>query len=348
MSAPIGLHSRTQSSPELDHIGRVAVAMMALLAGTLSTTSVAAEPSELPPQFSQNYGQTETPRSAGLAGAANGLGSGISAPLFNPANMGIARTYHIGALAQFTPESARQLYGGAIVDSTRRWAGGVAVLGGFMDPDGIDRSQIDVRLALAFAVSSRFHIGLAGRYLNLDQEGLGPLGDSRASGGLLDTEAEEPGREALVSTITFDAGMTVRATEALHLSIFGKNLSYPNNGLSPTIVGGAIGYGTKDISIEIDGLADFNSYSKISQRFMAGGEYLIADRVPLRVGYRFDMMAGSGFSHSHQVGGGIGYVEPRFSVEASVRRTVSGPSATNIIVGVSYFLESLGLPVQQY
>jgi opacity protein-like surface antigen len=99
-----------------------------------------------------------------------------------------------------------------------------------------------------------------------------------------------------------------------------------------------VGYGTEDFSVEVDGLADFNSWLDISGRVMAGGEYLIADHFPVRLGYRFDQGA-----MSHAVAGGFGYLDPRFSVEASVRRTLVGPSATTIMVGLAYFLESSGL-----
>ena len=86
-----------------------------------------------------------------MGGALRALGSDINGIYLNPANMGIQRVYHIAAVGQWTPEAARQLYGGAIVDSTRRLAGGLSVIGGFQDPDGIDRSHIDVRIAFAFA-----------------------------------------------------------------------------------------------------------------------------------------------------------------------------------------------------
>lgn len=296
-----------------------------------------AEPSVLPSQFAYNYGETETARGGAMAGALAALGSGVNAPFYNPAAMGLTRSYNISALGQFMPEAARQLYGGAIVDSTRRWAGGVAVVGGFMDPDGINRSQVDARLAASFSFSKRLHLGLAGRYLNLDQEGIGPLGASRASGGLFEAEG---GRKALVNTLSFDAGLVIRATDGLHIGLVGRNLSYPNNALLPTVVGGGIGYGTGDFSIEVDGYADFTSYSKPNPRVMAGGEYLLADRVPLRLGYRFDMLNGSGADPSHQLSGGAGYVDQRFGIEASVRRTLVGPAATNVLLTLSYFMDA--------
>jgi len=114
------------------------------------------------------------------------------------------------------------------------------------------------------------------------------------------------------------------------------------------VVGAGIGYGTSDFSVEVDGLADLNSYGKPSPRVMAGGEYLLLNHVPLRAGYRFDMLNGSGEKMSHAVSAGVGYVEPRFGIEASVRRTVVGPSATMIFIGFAYYLESLGLQIQQY
>jgi hypothetical protein len=266
----------------------------------------------------------------------------------NPANMGIQRVYHIMALGQWTPEAARQMYGGAIVDSTRRLSGGLSVIGGFQDPDGIDRSNIDVRMGLAFAISDGFHLGIVGRYMSLDQEGIGPLGNSRASGGLFDVDDQPDGREALVNSLTFDAGFTIKATDALHLGISGTNLTYPNNGILPTTVGGGIGYGDGDFSIEVDGVADFNSWPEISPRIMAGGEFLVADSVPLRAGYRFDLLAGSGLDSSHQLSAGAGYVDTRFGIEAGVRRTLVGPSATIITVSLALHLESLGLPIQDY
>jgi hypothetical protein len=297
-----------------------------------------ADPSDLPAPFAYNYGEVETTRSGAMAGAARALGNGTTAPFLNPATMAMAQLYHIEALGQWTPEAARQVYGGTIVDSTRRLSGSVAFVGGFVDPDGVDRSYLDLRVALAFLIVKPLSIGLTGHYLNMQQQGLGPLGFSRASGGLLDPEDPPLGREAIVNTMTFDAGVNIEATEGLHIGISGQSLSYPNNGFLPTMVGGGVGYRTQDFSVEVDGVADFSSWLDISGRVMAGGEYLIADHFPVRLGYRFDQGA-----MSHAVAGGFGYLDPRFSVEASVRRTLVGPSATTIMVGIAYFLESSGL-----
>ncbi|MBM4376690.1 MAG: hypothetical protein FJ095_16530 [Deltaproteobacteria bacterium] len=310
----------------------------------------AAEPSPLSPTFAYDYGATNTPRSLGV-GAMHALGAGLTAVFLNPANLGLTRAYHAGALAQFTPEGARQLYGGAVMDSTRRFAGGMSFIGGFQDPDGIDRTTVDARAAIAFAASKLFHLGLGGRYLTVEQDGLGPLGNSRASGGLVDPEdaphvSGAPGRKKMLGTFTFDAGATIRLIEALSISAYGHNLTYRDDGLLPMVVGGGVGFGNADLSVEVDAEADLTTYEKASPRIMAGAEYLVAGRVPVRAGYRLDTMGGPMDGASHESSGGLGYVEPRYGVEASVRRTVTGPEATMIAVSVTYHIDSLGLPVQ--
>jgi hypothetical protein len=316
------------------------------LLGTAS--SAAAEPTELPTNFAYNYGETDTPRAAGMGSALRALGANTTAPFLNPANMGLTRAYRIQAFAQFTPEAARHLYGGAIIDSTRRFSGGAAVVGGFMDEDGLNRSQIDVRVPLAFAISDSFHIGVGGRYLMLDQEGSGPLGDSRLSGGLKDPDDAPDGREALINTVTLDAGMTVVIADAVNISAVGQNITFPDVGPLPTMVGGGVGYGGERLSIEVDAIADFSSYEEVSPRVMAGGEYVIGDVVPVRLGYRFDLLRDVSKKTSHALSGGLGYLDPRFGIEFSVRRTLVGPEATTVVAGFSFHLESLGVPIQDY
>jgi hypothetical protein len=296
---------------------------------------------DTPVPFGFNYGEVETTRALALAGAMRAAGNATTAPFMNPANMTLSRVYHIEALATVVPEFGRQVYGGVIVDSiTNRLAGGIAVTGGFLDlgdaATSLDRSWIDVRLALAYPIADVFNIGIGGRYLKVTQDGLGPLGDSKASGGLKDPEGD--GRLSLMNLPTFDAGVSVKIADLLVIGASGQNLTYPNNGMMPTTFGGGIAVATRDFTIEADGNADFNSYENPTARVMAGGEYLLLDHVPLRLGYRYDQGA-----DSHALSGGVGYIAREFMIEASVRRTLVGPEATTMVFQVGYFLESSGL-----
>jgi opacity protein-like surface antigen len=315
-------------------IVRLAVALVCALGATVGFCRKArADASDLPPEVGWNYGEIETPRSAAMGGALRAYSNSVSALFINPANMAVSRVYHIGALAQIWPEASRQSYGGAAVDSivsSARLAGGFGGTWTLQDPDGIDRTATDLRFALAFPFSDQFFLGVGGRYLWAKQDGLGPLGDSFASGG---TKGDN-----VVRGFAFDAGATIKPTDFFALSLVGNNLNNPGHGFQPTSVGGGLGVGTNDLTVEADVLSDFTTWERSTVRAMAGVELLIADHYPIRGGYRYDDGA-----KSHAVSAGAGYVDRAFSAEVAVRRIVAGDAATAIFFGFTYHLESSGL-----
>jgi len=316
----------------------------ALIASTASAQEASTSPyasAETPVPFGYGYGEFETTRSAAMGGALRAAGNGTTAPFLNPAGMALSKVYHLEAYGQGSPETERHAYGGVIVDSlTSRLAGGLAVSGGFLDAGdpatSLDRSWIDVRLALAYPIVDELSLGLGGRFLKLTEGGYGPLGDSRVSGGLKSDGGE--GRSAMQNLPTFDAGLAIRAGEIVRIGASGQNLTFQGDGLLPATVGGGIAVATDNFTIEVDGVADLTSYVDPTARVMAGGELLVADALPLRLGYRFDQGASS-----HAISGGLGYLTREFMIEASVRRTIAGPEATTIFLGAGYFLESSGL-----
>ncbi|HVW25368.1 MAG TPA: hypothetical protein VHC69_08355 [Polyangiaceae bacterium] len=295
-----------------------------------------ADASKLPPEVGYNYGETEAPRTAGMGSALRAFSNSTDALFMNPANMAATRVYHLAAIAQIWPEASRQTYGAAIVDSivsSSKLAGGLAASWTGQDPSGVDRSAFDVRFALAFPFSEHFYLGATGRYLSLQQNGyprgLFDLPPSLAAGGTHGSD--------IVQTVTFDAGATLKPIPELALSIVGTNLTNPGNSFLPLMFGGGIGFGTDDLTIEADALGDFTTYGSAKARAMVGGEYLVADHVPLRLGYRYDQGA-----DSHAITGGAGYLDSAYSIDLSVQRTVAGPAATAIIIGFQYHVESGG------
>jgi opacity protein-like surface antigen len=300
---------------------------------TVSRPALAQEPSELPPEIGYNYNEIETPRIAGTGGALRAFSNSLHALFINPANMAAARVYHMGAFAQIWPEASRQGYGAAAVDSVvsgAKVAGGVGGTFNLQDTDGINRRWTDVRFALAYPIADQFFIGAGGRYIWLTQEGAGPLGRSLASSGLDD--------QAILREITFDAGLTLKPTPQLALSIVGNNLTAPSHSYHPVSVGGGAGGAFGDFSLEGDLVADFVTWDETTLRAMAGFEMLFADHVSARVGYRFDEGA-----ESHALSGGVGYIDRTFDVDVAVRRTIAGDAATAIVLGFTYHLDSTGL-----
>jgi opacity protein-like surface antigen len=292
-----------------------------------------ADPSELPPEVGYNYGETETPRIAAFGGGLRALGSSTSALFQNPANMAVTRVYHVTALGQIWPQASRQSYGAAAVDSIVSSTGIAGGLGGTwnqQDPDGIDRQYTDVRAGLAMPFAETFFVGISGRLFQLSQNGEGPLGTSRVSGG---REGER-----IVQAFTFDAGVTLRPVPELSLAVVGHNLTNTAEAFLPLMLGGGVGYGTREFGIEGNVVLDSTTFDRATARWMGGAEVLLADSVGLRAGYRFD----TGLD-THSVSGGAAYIDPRFAVDATVRQSFGEYAATAIVFAFTLHVEATGL-----
>jgi len=313
-------------------------AARALLATVaLLVTGRAHAASAISPEVGYNYGEVQSPRIAAMGGALRASSNSTEALFINPANMAVSRVYHIGALAQIWPEANRQSYGLGIVDSivsASRLAGGLGGTFNRQDADGVDRTSFDVRFALAYPFSEHFYMGGSGHYLSLKQggfpRGIYGLPPSQAAAGL--------NGGAIVQTFTFDAGMTLKPSEEVALSLVGYNLTDPGNGFLPLMFGGGASYGTRDFSLEADAIGDFTTYETGKVRAMVGGELLAGDHFPLRAGYRYDQGA-----KSHAISGGLGYIDKAYTIDLSVGRVVSGEGATIIVIGFKYHVESSGL-----
>ncbi len=308
------------------------VSMVSMASGALVAVPRAAlaEPSKLPPEVGWNYGEMETTRAAALGGAVRALATGPTALYFNPANLAAGREYRIEGLGQIWPEAKRQSYGGAIADArvNPNLAGGLGANYTWQDNDGLKRKALDLRLGLAVPLSDKFFLGVAGHYVRLLQEGLGPLGPSYASGG-------RPGK-ALVQQSSFDAGLAVRPSESFAIGLVGTNLTFPGHAFLPTTLGGGLGVRLGDaLTLEGDALADFTTYERTAWRAAGGAEFVAAERFPLRLGYRFDEG-----QKSHALAGGVGYSDAQFGVSVSVRRTFVGDASTTVVLGIDFLLEA--------
>lgn len=313
-------------------LGVRAWTVLAAMIATLPSSAFG-EPSPLVPEVGHNYGEHETPRMTALGGATRSTANSLSALYSNPANLAAAQVYHVGAFGQIYPEARRQSYGGAIVDSlisSTGLAGGLGGIWTMQDPDGIRREWMDLRFGLGMPLGDVFLLGLTAKYVTLQQDGTGPLGFSEASGGLKDTN--------IIQTVTFDAGATLRPTDELSIAVTGHNLTNPETTLLPLMGGVGIGYATPDFGVSADGVLESRTYEKSRIRFNIGGEVLLADRLAVRGGYRFDQGP-----EAHALSGGLGYVDPRYSIDLSLRRGLADPAFWAVVFGFTVHIESMGL-----
>src|SRR5690606_26411473 len=104
-------------------------------------------------------------------------------------------------------------------------AGGLGGIWTLQDPDGIGREWLDLRFGLAMPLGDIFFLGVTGKYITLQQNGVGPLGYSRVSGGLKDSN--------IIQTMTFDAGATLRPIPQFSIAITGHKLTNLDTSLVP-------------------------------------------------------------------------------------------------------------------
>ena len=268
-----------------------------------------------------------------MGGGLAATGASTVALYQNPANMELTRVYHFEFESAFSPEARRYDLGGAIVDSANgRFGGGIGANFGMLDPDGIHRSWTDFRVALSYQLGDHVSLGLAGRYLGVDQDtAVGPFG----SGDLISSGTPT---KPLAQYLTFDAGLTITPVQGLHIAFVGHNLTDLGVSLAPTTVVGGIGYDSHVFAVEADVLTDFTTWQTEQVRVNAGGELFLGEHVPIRLGYRFDEG-----TNTHALSAGLGYIGQQWSAEYSARRDIAGEHpATMMSLSLRYFYDSTG------
>jgi hypothetical protein len=286
------------------------------------------------PEQAWDMGQFPGARTTAMGGALNALGVSTAALSLNPANMTLARVYHLEAMAGLSPEAGRQTYGLAIVDSvinSSRLAGGIEGAASSLDPDGLHRTWTDVRAALALPLGDYFTVGATGRWLHVNQSsGAGPFGSpDYVSGGT----SSGP----ILNLLTFDAGATA-VLGGFRVGVVGHNLTNPGTALAPTTAAAGIGFQSDVFAIEADGLLDFTTFGSTQGRVMGGGELFLADHYAVRLGWIY-----STGTKLNTPSFGFGYIDPRWSVEAAVNHDLESSHASSLFVlSLRYFYDAVG------
>ncbi|GAC1359783.1 MAG: hypothetical protein NVSMB47_12530 [Polyangiales bacterium] len=330
-------------------MSKMRVGSAALLAGTVVVAHASlasdarADATYRAPEYGYSYGENEQPRTLAMGGAARAWGWSTSAIGSNPANLVAQRVYHFEGLFGLDAKAHRLSYGGAILDSiTSRLAMGVMGVKSSLgnDTDTYQRGSLDVKAAVAYPLSEKVGFGLTGRYLRVTQDGTGPLGEG--------TVSRSSGDDPNFRTITFDAGLSFALGEVARLGLVGYNLTSTGSPLAPLMFGGGLGAKLGDLTVEGNVVGvDKTTWGSWKTRAQAGGEYLVGDHYPLRLGYSFDQG-----SKRHAVSWGVGYVDRQFAIDAGFRDEVAGPSdpwgkAFLFTVGLRYFYETGGAPEAQ-
>lgn len=252
--------------------------------------------------LAQDFAQGSRPM--GMGEAFTAVSTGTSGVYQNPAGIARAILYAIEGSYTYTPSG--NILSFAIVDSkTNPSISAGFALSYYFDRanDNGDITALDIRLPLAIPiVPERISVGLGIRYLSIE-----------------DSDVET------LSGFTLDAGALFRVADALHIGIAAKNLLDPCDikskcgGLAPLTIGGGVAYGT-GTSFTVAGDLDFdlNSADGAKLNMALGGEYLIQNMVPVRLGFRRE-----GVSESNILTLGGGWRSPTAGLDVAYQHILS-------------------------
>lgn len=273
-------------APELRHPARLLPLAVALCGALLSAAPAAAQ-------------LLEDPRHVAMGGV-RGDPVANSAVIHNPA--GLSRAYLYFAEVMYLRDAAGHNVAGVnIVDSKtqQQLAVGVAYGYQFTDEDApIATDGHDVRLSLSHPFSDRVHIGLGLHYLHLERTAKAAEGEE----GEQTPEVDDPDD---LKGFTLDAGVLIDVGQGLTIGLVGENLIHLDDPAAPRRAGGGLAFTADAFVIDVDVLADFDRHPKGETAVMldSGLELLVADVVPLRVGYSWD-----GALEQSWFGGGVGFL----------------------------------------
>ncbi len=137
-------------------------------------------------------------------------------------------------------------------------------------------------------------------------------------------------------TFTLDASIRLTITEGLHIAALGYNLIRTDSPLAPTQVGGSVSYSFGSVfSVGGDVLVDLTTFDSVEIIAGGGVEYLAADSIPIRVGYRRDQGR-----ELNQFTASVGYVDRAFGLDFGLRRDIASDTKdTQLLLNFRYHVQ---------
>jgi hypothetical protein len=263
---------------------------------------------------------TESARGLAMGTGVRASSAGTSALAYNPANLSLARLYHIESGVTYDPGAGRFGVNAGIVDSTTDVvSAGMSFRALMGDGDG-GYGGYDGRLSLGMGLGEAVSLGLSGRYLTYSRTGQLPPGVTS---------------DRVARGFTLDAALRVSPAPGFHIAVLGMNLIDLETALAPLQVGGSASYTMGGVfTIGADTLVNLSRGVDGTPLLVGGGvEWLTGGRVPLRAGYVWDELRAT-----HVFTAGLGYVDPKIGIDLSLRQDVAGQNDTLMMASVRYFV----------
>lgn len=281
-----------------------------VLAQTAAPTGVGQEADPvLPPEDT-----LQTPYTLAMGAGARAGATGTSALAYNTSNMAAVSSYDVEAFSQIIPGNGNTYWtiGSSVADSTtsKKFALGTSFRGVY---SGTDRrySGWDWRNGLAIQAIEQLGVGLGVRWGRMktkwyDGQRLGPT----------------------FNGITLDASVTITPIPWLKIAGLGYNLIKTRSSIAPQMAGGSVNLApVESLSFGGDLLVDFTTFQGNKLVAGVGLQYIAAEMVPIRVGYRRD-----GGRDLNQFTVGAGFTKGKFAVEGALRQTLGSQKESYIVI----------------
>lgn len=295
-----------------------------------------------------------TPRSVAMGDSLRGDASGALGPLLNPAGMSLRRAYTLEAMYGFKPHGLESDIHLSIVDSTTsRLAAGVYYSFSHSSPNvHLDANPVqetrdvhETGLAMSLPIGDKFFLGATLKYLNGVTTVPNPAFNATTNATAPPTFTLDSSTGSSTNGFTFDFGMAIRAN-TFQMGIVGYNLIPLHTVEAPIGVAAGIAYKPKEtLTLAVDARVDFDKFHTFvippgtgarmtTVRTGGGLEYLAGGKVALRIGTVYDTGV-----HGYYVSAGLGYTDPRFSIDLSYRQELVGGLEALLVAGIRVFLQ---------
>jgi hypothetical protein len=243
---------------------------------------------------------------------------------------------NISVVDSITSRVAAGLFYSYIHESPKlgfNWAGGTV-------PEAtLTRDGHAAGLALAIPIGDHFVLGATAKYLHLSTTAPLPKGTVPAQ---LTLDA--------VNSVTFDVGIIVRLGSKFNVGVIGYNLWDHGSRESPLSLGIGLAYmPLPQLSINFDTVINFTGYQqykldeatgkvsldqRTTTRLGPGIEWLVANKVPLRIGLVYD----SGLPATYLTAG-LGYLSTSWGIDLGYRAKVQGGIENFLMLGIRIFVD---------
>jgi hypothetical protein len=262
-------------------------------------------------------------RSLAMGGAHRGVGTSNDTLYLNPAGMALIKRYSVELQYGYSPfDGITRLNTSAVDSKSGPVAGGLGYTRERSDPENLGLGLNRFYMGAGYALSPAFALGLTGRYLR---------------GAFTDPA----GREEVIDLYNGDVGAMLALSNALTLGVSYNNImKTEHEALAPPTLGFGVGISGTGFVLAGDVEIDRSEHADNAVTYRTGGEYVLAQAFPLRMGYsRLRFLDKKGAERPENlVAGGLGWFSGSGALDIGFEQSLERAKNWRLLAAFKFFL----------